>query len=393
MEDKQQAALEFMERSKILRKSLQKALPLVGRNPILMEPNYMAMVVAIFAGDDPELASKFNRFLKESGSLNIYDKEELDEFFWNWMKKNYPDQFEPIKEEASILSGGGSLQRLAEALQEELEEKFERESKIKIQHAKDKIHMELTKEFNAKVKEVVKNTGQTTQSLNTMDAIIEKAGKGALDLLSNEIESAKGSTSRIQNSAEDLQTKVKKLEEEIQYDAIPGLYTVQIFSQKFQDMANNFNKNRTPFSLIFMTIDNLDQYSSSSDPMISRKLFLGVARQIIEELHNFSAADTLPARYDTNLMGFLLPNTELKDALSFAEKLLSMIKEREFTTKGGQPLELTVSAGVAEYSDFDSFGFEEIPGGGKQLSSTIFNRAIESLKKAESRGGNRVEQT
>lgn len=391
MKDKEKAALEFTARSKILKKSLQKALPLVGHNPILMEPRFMAMVVAIFAEDDPVLAKEFNQFLNESGSLNIYDEEELDKLFWGWIKHKYPDKFKlkTVKVESS--PGEGSLKRLGEALREELEEKFTQEEKIKIQHAKDEIRRNLTEEFNTKIKEVMKNTGQTSQSLNTMDEIIEKAGKGALDLLSNEIETAKGSTSRIQNSAEDLQAKVKKLEEEIQYDTIPGLYTVQVFSQRFQDMANKFNKNKTPFSLVFLTIDNLDHYASSSDLMISRKLFLGIARQIIQELHNHSS-DILPARYDANLMGFLLPNTGLKDTSNFADKIRNMIKKQEFTDKSGHSLGLTVSAGVAEYADSDSFEFEEIPGGEKQLNSTIFARTIGLLKKAQSKGGNRVEQ-
>ena len=392
MEDKQRLAQEFIKRSKILKKSLQKALPLVGRNPILMEPRYMAMVIAIFAEDDPVLASEFNKFLKESGSLNIYDIEELDKLFWDWIKHSFPEKIIMKGEENQASSGEGSLQRLGEALREEIEEKFERKSKIKIQHAKDQIRRDLTEEFNSKIKEVMKNTGQTTQSLNTMDAIIEKAGKGALDLLSDEIESAKGSTNRIQNGAEGLQAKVQKLEKEIQYDTIPGLYTVQIFSQKFQEMANKFNGDRTPFSLAFMTIDNIDQYASSSDPMISRKLFFGVAQQIIEEVNNHPS-DILPSRYDANLMGILLPDTELQDASNFADKIRKMVSEQEFTTKGGQSLDLSVSAGVSQYADIDSFEFEMIPGGGKQLSSTIFNRVIGLLKKAQSEGGNRIEQT
>lgn len=391
MKDKEKAVREFTVRSKTLKKSLQKALPLVGLNPVLMEPRYMALIVAIFADDDPILAKEFNRFLNESGSLNIHDEEVLDKFFWDWIKHKYPDNFKPKKAAVELSPGEGSLKRLGEALKEELEEKFEKKSKIKIQHAKDEIRRELTEEFNAKIKEVMKNTGQTTQSLNSMDAIIEKAGKGALYRLSEEIESAKGSTSRIQNSADDLQAKVKKLEEEIQYDTIPGLYTVQIFSQRFQDMANKFNENKTPFSLVFLTIDNLDKYTSSSDPMISRKLFLGLAQQIIEELQNHSP-DIIPARYDANLMGFLIPDTLLKDASSFADKIRNFIKEREFTDKGGKPFDLTVSAGVAEYADSDSFEFEEIPGGGKQLNSTIFTRTIGLLKKAQSKGGNSVEQ-
>ena len=392
MEDKQRLAQEFIKRSKILKKSLQKALPLVGRNPILMEPRYMAMVIAIFAEDDPVLASEFNKFLKESGSLNIYDIEELDKLFWDWIKNSFPEKIIMKGEENQASSGEGSLQRLGEALREEIEEKFERKSKIKLQHAKDQIRRDLTEEFNSKIKEVMKNTGQTTQSLNTMDAIIEKAGKGALDLLSDEIESAKGSTNRIQNGAEGLQAKVQKLEKEIQYDTIPGLYTVQIFSQKFQEMANKFNGDRTPFSLAFMTIDNIDQYASSSDPMISRKLFFGVAQQIIEEVNNHPS-DILPSRYDANLMGILLPDTELQGASNFADKIRKMVNEQEFTTKGGQSLDLSVSAGVSQYADIDSFEFEMIPGGGKQLSSTIFNRVIGLLKKAQSEGGNRIEQT
>ena len=392
MEDKERLAQEFIKRSKILKKSLQKALPLVGRNPILMEPRYMAMVIAIFAEDDPVLASEFNKFLKESGSLNIYDIEELDKLFWDWIKHSFPEKIIMKGEENQASSGEGSLQRLGEALREEIEEKFERKSKIKLQHAKDQIRRDLTEEFNSKIKEVMKNTGQTTQSLNTMDAIIEKAGKGALDLLSDEIESAKGSTNRIQNGAEGLQAKVQKLEKEIQYDTIPGLYTVQIFSQKFQEMANKFIGDRTPFSLAFMTIDNIDQYASSSDPMISRKLFFGVAQQIIEEVSNHPS-DILPSRYDANLMGILLPNTELQDASNFTDKIRKMVSEQEFTTKGGQSLDLSVSAGVSQYADIDSFEFEIIPGGGKQLSSTIFNRVIGLLKKAQSEGGNRIEQT
>ena len=86
-------------------------------------------------------------------------------------------------------------------------------------------------------------------------------------------------------------------------------------------------------------------------------------------------------------MGFLLPNTGLKDASSFADKIRTIIKKQAFTDKGWHSLALTVSARVAEYADSDSFEFEEIPGGGKQLNSIIFTRAIRFLKRRSLKDG------
>lgn len=379
------------KRTKALKESLRKAINLIGKNPVLLEPRYIAMVVAVFVEDDLVLTREFNKFLKESGTLNFYDEEELEKIFWDWMENNYSEQFDSKKGKEHLVSDGISLHRLSEALQEELKEKYERESEIKLQHATDKIRNEIAKEFSAKLEEIMKNTGQTSKSLHTMDVIIEKGGKKALDLLSDHIETAMGSTSRIENNVGDLETKVKKLEEDIQYDTIPGLYTVRVFSQKFLQMVSQFTEEKIPFSLVFLSVDKLDQYVSSTDPMISRKIILGVSQRIIEELQQYSAS-IVPVRYDANLMGILLPYAQLEEVLNFAEKTRDMIKDHKFTAKDGTPLNLTISAGVAEYSKHDSYWFDKIPGGGKQLSSTIFNRAIEALKSAQSKGGNHVEQ-
>lgn len=383
-----QDILKFHDRTKNLKESVRKALKLIGQNPILMEPRYLSMVIAVFANDDPELVSQFNSHLKQSGRLTPHDAIDLDEFFWNWLKRNYAEQFESKEKDEHT---GGTLQRLNEALREELEERFSKENKIKIQHAKDKIREELSKEFAVKVKEIMKSTGQTSESLDTMDAILEKGGKKALDLLSDHIENAKGSTNRIKVGAEDLQDRVKKLEEEVQYDTLAGLYTVRVFSQKFQTLVQQFNVDNATFSLAFLTVDKLDDYVSSSDPMISRKIFLGVVQQILDELHNFPS-DIFPSRYDTNLMGVLFPAVRLEESMNFANRIRSMIEKHKFTTRDGKSIDLTVSAGVAEYSSKDNMWFDEILGGGKQLSSTIINRAMKLLKKAQSDGGNRVEK-
>lgn len=378
------------DREKILKESLRKALKLIGRNPVLIEPKYIAMVVSLFAADDPELVSEFSQYLKKSGVLTFHDEEELEKFFWNWLKRNYPEHF-INQNEGATFPGEGSLHRLSNALREELEEKFEKKSKIKIQHAKDQIYKELSKEFAVKIKEIMRNSGQTSVSLNTMDAILEKGGRKALGLLSNHIENAKETTNLVRNDAENIQARVKKLEEEIQYDTIPGLYTVRVFTKKFQEMVYRFKEENVSFSLAFMAADNLDQYVSSSDPMISRKIFLGVAQHILNEIQNYDY-NIIPARYDTNLMGILLSQAQLNDALIFTNKVRGITENHNFTTRGGLHLNLTVSAGIAEYSRHDSFWFDDIPGGGKQLSSTIINRAMEMLKKAQAVGGNRVKQ-
>lgn len=379
------------KRTEALKESLRKTINLIGKNPVLLEPKYLAMVVAVFVEDDPILTREFNKFLRDSGSLNFHDEEELEKIFWDWMKNNYSDQFDSKKGNEHLQSDGISLHRLSEALQEELKEKHERESEIKLRHATDKIRGEIAKEFSVKLEEIMKNTGQTSKSLRNMDVIIEKGGKKALDLLSDHIEIAMGSTGKIENNVGDLETKVKKLEEDIQYDTIPGLYTVRIFSRKFQEMVNQFTENKVPLSLVFLSVDKIDQYVSSTDPMISRKIVLGVSQRIIEELKQFSA-NIVPARYDVNLIGVLMPDAKLEEAFQFAKKINDMIKNHKFMAKTGTALDLTISVGVAEYSKHDNFWFDEIPGGGKQLSSTIFNRAIEALKRGQSKGGNRVEQ-
>ncbi len=379
------------DRAKIIKESLRKALKLTALNTVLLEPRFIAMVVAVFNADDSELASEFNQHLKKSGRLTNNDREELDKYFWNWLRRNFPEQFISTEGEKSAFSGDSSLQHLSEALKEELEEKFGKQSEIKIQHAKDQILKELSKEFALKIKEIVASSGETNQSLKNMDEIIEKGGKRALNLLSDHIENARDTTNSVMNNAEIMEARVKKLEEEIKYDTIPGLYTVRVFSQKFQEMVDQFNGQNIPFSLAFLTTDKLDEQVSSSDPIISRKIFLGVAQQIIAELQNY-AFDIVPARYDANLMGILLSQTELDEALKFANEIRTMTENHKFSTKSGTTLNLTVSAGIAEYSHRDSFWFDDIPGGGKQLSSTIINRAIEMLKKAQSKGGNRVEK-
>ena len=85
------------------------------------------------------------------------------------------------------------------------------------------------------------------------------------------------------------------------------------------------------------------------------------------------------ARYGGEEFALVLPETGLAGARTIAERLRQRVAEHAFVGAGGQPLKLTLSAGIAAYPHADVTSKEE-----------LIQRADRGLFVAKAQGKNRV---
>jgi two-component system cell cycle response regulator len=107
----------------------------------------------------------------------------------------------------------------------------------------------------------------------------------------------------------------------------------------------------------------------------------GVLRQVGELLHREARSVDIVARYGGEEFVVVMPETALHGASIFAERLRRRISQRDFAGPGEDPLNITVSIGLASYPD------ERITS-----ADSFVARADQALYRAKNEGRNLVRQ-
>ncbi len=157
-------------------------------------------------------------------------------------------------------------------------------------------------------------------------------------------------------------------------DFLTGLYNIRYFYLRLSDEFGRASRYETPLSCIMFDIDFFkkinDTYGHRTGDMVLREF----ASLVKAHVRN---TDVL-ARYGGEEFIVLLPHTNVKGAVTEAERIASVIKNHQF--RGMKPSErITVSMGIASYPD-------------KRISSQdgLITLADDALLKAKQRGRNRI---
>ncbi len=171
-----------------------------------------------------------------------------------------------------------------------------------------------------------------------------------------------------------LALKTKYFQTKAVRDGLTRLYSRSHFNSQLQASAEFASRNDEPFSLVLVDIDHFKQVNdrhghATGDVVLSR-----VAARIQNALRKYDSA----YRYGGEEIAILLPRTKLQQAAVIAERIRNTIKSRKFRGTRGQLLSVTVSAGVAEFSD------------GQDDADSLFDRADRNLYRAKENGRDRV---
>jgi len=160
-------------------------------------------------------------------------------------------------------------------------------------------------------------------------------------------------------------------------DGLTGLYNHRYFQESLRDELMRCHRYNRIFSLLFIDLDHFKPYNDNLGHMKGDILLREIATFFKVSSRE---ADTV-ARYGGDEFAFILPETNSREARSFAKRLHQNFQKQRF---GGKELRynfsITISIGVATYPDNGTF------------SEELVEAADQALYRAKRAGRNCVRQ-
>ncbi|PLX15753.1 MAG: hypothetical protein C0601_12315 [Candidatus Muiribacterium halophilum] len=129
-------------------------------------------------------------------------------------------------------------------------------------------------------------------------------------------------------------------------DGLTGLYIKSHFYSRLEEEAFRARRYGLKLSLIIMDVDDFSKINEEYGNLQADLVLMNLGRFIKS---NLRMNIDIPARYGGDSIALILPETDLKMAMLFAERLRAKIEEFTFPLEDGGTMHLTVSGGVAEY--------------------------------------------
>lgn len=142
----------------------------------------------------------------------------------------------------------------------------------------------------------------------------------------------------------DLREQVMELSQQVFSDALTGLYNYRYFNQTLPLEIERTYRSGQPMALILLDIDHFKQFNDQWGHELGNQALTHVAQLINITVRKLDMA----CRFGGEEFVVILPNTDLAQAVSVAERLRTMIATTPLEAMA-QSIPLTVSLGVDEY--------------------------------------------
>ena len=172
-----------------------------------------------------------------------------------------------------------------------------------------------------------------------------------------------------------LRAEVALLKEQVRTDALTGLYNFRFFNELIGLEMERTRRGAQPLSMIMLDIDHFKQFNDCWGHEPGNQALVHVANLIRLAVRKLD----FPCRFGGEEFVIVLPNTDLRQAVSVAERLREMIAQTPLQLTPDLSANLTASLGVDQFS--------------ASLSETsdVFKQRVDSwLYKAKAQGRNRV---
>mgnify|MGYP006285096011 CR=1 FL=1 len=153
-------------------------------------------------------------------------------------------------------------------------------------------------------------------------------------------------------------------------DDLTNIYNRRHFLDRMQSEIDRARRYATPFSVMFIDIDNFKELNDNHGHQVGDKILAELA----SILKHWARSSDIVARYGGEEFVVLLPMTDKPRAVTAAERLRTRVQRHTFYRRK----KLTVSVGVASY-----------PGDGDN-SDQLLGRVDEALYMAKKTGRNRA---
>lgn len=169
-----------------------------------------------------------------------------------------------------------------------------------------------------------------------------------------------------------LREKLEQTQQQARYDALTGVHNRQAYEEYIAEELARVRRYNTPLSMIVWDVDKFKSINDTYGHAAGDK----VLKTIAETLNNNCRETDFLGRYGGEEFVMLLPETDLANSLSVADKLRERIAQTEFHFRDTRVL-ITISAGVAQYQNEESV-------------HQFFERADNALYSAKQAGRNQV---
>lgn len=159
-------------------------------------------------------------------------------------------------------------------------------------------------------------------------------------------------------------------------DELTGLNNRRYYDQKIVAECRRSRRNRTPLALIIIDIDFFKKVNDTYGHAIGDECLKLIAKQLTKAAHRSS---DVACRYGGEEFCLILPETDERGALYFAENLRQTIAELTFEVQDHK-LPLTISCGIALYTHANDTTTEQ-----------LFCAADKALYAAKQQGRNQVQ--
>ena len=152
---------------------------------------------------------------------------------------------------------------------------------------------------------------------------------------------------RILKLEEQLTQAHHQMEVLAMHDGLTGLFNRRAIEQQAEAELNHASRKGRPLSIILLDIDHFKAINDQYGHMIGDHTLRQLAQIISENLRLYDRA----GRWGGEEFIVILPDTQLPEAITAAERLRSKTAETKFYLETGESFSINISLGVASASD------------------------------------------
>ncbi len=177
----------------------------------------------------------------------------------------------------------------------------------------------------------------------------------------------------LEEETRQLRARLEEQRQKAMQDALTGIPNRLAFDERLHQEYARWKRFGEPLSLVVWDVDHFKRINDRLGHQAGDKVLKVIAKKLAEGIRE---TDFL-ARYGGEEFVMLMPGADLEGARKASDKLRERIHRTPFRFKG-EPLDITLSAGIAQFHPGDD-------------PRTVFERADEALYRAKQAGRNRCE--
>ncbi len=144
-----------------------------------------------------------------------------------------------------------------------------------------------------------------------------------------------------------LNREVKRLKKQVMIDEMTGMYNFRFFKKQLKTEIARAERTGLPCGLVILDIDHFKNINDTFGHPTGDRVLRETARRILRSIRVIDYA----VRYGGEEFSVILPSTGLVESIRIAERIRKAIAEHPFLIPGHTPISLSISGGVAEFSD------------------------------------------